>query len=51
MDLMISDLDIMDGTSVFDIKSYFQEFESDVGIKTGWLENQNFKATNCKMDI
>jgi len=48
--LMISDLDILDGPPVLDIKPYFRKFKSDVDIKTGWLENQNYKATNCKMD-
>ena len=36
--LMISDLDILDGTPVLDIKPYFREFESNMNIKTGWLE-------------
>jgi len=40
---MISDLDILDGTPVLDIKPYFQEFKSDVGIKTGWLENRKLQ--------
>jgi len=35
--LMISDLDILDGTPVLDIKPYFKEFDSDEYIKTGWL--------------
>ncbi len=38
--LMISDLDILDGPPVIDIKPYFPEFESDVYIKTGWLEKR-----------
>jgi len=36
--LMISDLDILDGTPVLDIKPYFREFESDEYIKTGWMK-------------
>jgi tRNA (adenine37-N6)-methyltransferase len=36
--LMISDLDILEGTPVLDIKPYFREFESDKSIKTGWLK-------------
>jgi tRNA-Thr(GGU) m(6)t(6)A37 methyltransferase TsaA len=35
--LMISDLDILDGAPVLDIKPYFQEFKSNKNIKTGWL--------------
>lgn len=38
--LMISDLDILDGTPVLDIKPYFREFEPDEYIKTGWLEKR-----------
>jgi tRNA-Thr(GGU) m(6)t(6)A37 methyltransferase TsaA len=36
--LMISDLDILDGTPVLDIKPYFRELEQDEHIKTGWLK-------------
>jgi tRNA (Thr-GGU) A37 N-methylase len=32
---MISDLDILDGTPVLDIKPYFREFKLDVVIKIG----------------
>ena len=35
--LMISDLDILDGTPVLDIKPYFREFDSNKEIKTGWI--------------
>ena len=35
--LMISDLDILDGTPVLDIKPYFREFDSNKKIKTGWI--------------
>jgi len=38
--LMISDLDILDGTPVLDIKPYFPEFDSNENIKTGWLGNR-----------
>ena len=41
--LMISDLDILDGTPVLDIKPYFRELESDVYIKTGWLEKRKLQ--------
>jgi tRNA (adenine37-N6)-methyltransferase len=40
--LMISDLDILDGTPVLDIKPYFREFKSDADIKTGWLNKEKF---------
>ena len=39
--LMISDLDILDGTPVLDIKPYFREFKADEFIKTGWIKNRN----------
>ncbi len=35
--LIISDLDILDGTPVLDIKPYFREFDSNKTIKTGWI--------------
>ena len=41
--LMISNLDILDGTPVLDIKPYFREFESDVYIKTGWLAKRRLQ--------
>jgi tRNA (Thr-GGU) A37 N-methylase len=40
---MISDLDILDGTPVLDIKPYFREFESDAYIKTGWIEKRKLQ--------
>jgi len=40
---MISNLDILDGTPVLDIKPYFRELESDVYIKTGWLEKRKLQ--------
>ena len=41
--LTISDVDILDGTPVLDIKPYFREFASDMYIKTGWLEKLKLK--------
>ncbi|MCK5099991.1 MAG: tRNA (N6-threonylcarbamoyladenosine(37)-N6)-methyltransferase TrmO [Desulfobacteraceae bacterium] len=35
--IMVSDLDILDGTPVLDIKPYFREFDSSKEIKTGWI--------------
>ena len=35
--LLISELDILDGTLVLDIKPYFREFDSEKEIKTGWI--------------
>ena len=40
--LMISNLDILNGTPVLDIKPYFREFKSDVCIQTGWLKKEKF---------
>ncbi len=36
--LMISELDILDGTPVLDIKPYFRDVAVDVEIKSGWTE-------------
>ncbi len=36
--LMVSDLDILDGTPVLDIKPYFRETQHVESIKTGWME-------------
>jgi tRNA-Thr(GGU) m(6)t(6)A37 methyltransferase TsaA len=41
--LMISDLDILDGTPVLDIKPYFRENQFVESIKTGWMEKSNKK--------
>ena len=35
--LIISDLDILDGTPVIDIKPYVREFEHLSEIRTGWV--------------
>ena len=35
--IMVSDLDILDGTPILDIKPYFREFDSSKEIKTGWI--------------
>jgi len=39
--LMISDLDILDGTPVLDIKPYFRAFKPDELIETGWFEEKD----------
>ncbi len=36
--LIISNLDILDGTPVLDIKPYFREFDLDENIRMGWIE-------------
>ena len=38
--LMISDLDILDGTPVLDIKPYFRETQYEKDIKTGWMNKE-----------
>lgn len=38
--LLISELDILDGTLVLDIKPYFREFDSEKEIKTGWIKRE-----------
>ncbi len=39
--LLISDLDILDGTPLLDIKPYFQVFEADEEILTGWFDSKD----------
>ena len=39
--LIITDLDILDGTPVLDIKPYFREFDSGKQIRTGWLKKRD----------
>jgi len=42
--LIISDLDILDGTPVLDIKPYFRELNSSEKVTTGWMEKCRFAA-------
>jgi tRNA-Thr(GGU) m(6)t(6)A37 methyltransferase TsaA len=48
--LKISDLDIVDGTPLLDIKPYIPEFDSRQDIKIGWLEKRIHKLPNTRND-
>ena len=37
-DLLVEDLDVLDGTPLFDIKPYVERFDLRVGTRGGWTE-------------
>jgi len=37
--LHVENVDIVDGTPLLDIKPYVPEFDTQVGVQTGWLEH------------
>jgi len=48
--LEIEDVDIVDGTPLLDIKPYVPEFDSQVEVKTGWLEGLRNRVTKWNAD-
>ena len=48
--LHIQNVDILDGTPLLDIKPYVPEFDPQVKVKTGWLENARERAACRKSD-
>ena len=40
--LTISDLDILDGTPVLDIKPYYRESQFTESLRTGWMDESTF---------
>lgn len=48
--LHIQNVDILDGTPLLDIKPYVPEFDSQLRVKTGWLEKTREKASSHKSD-
>jgi tRNA-Thr(GGU) m(6)t(6)A37 methyltransferase TsaA len=48
--LYIQNLDILDGTPLLDIKPYVPEFDSQTGVRTGWLELVGNIVTRKKSD-
>jgi len=48
--LYISNVDIVDGTPLLDIKPYVPEFDLREDIKIGWLTNRSNLATEKKSD-
>jgi len=48
--LYISNLDILDGTPLLDIKPYVPDFESKENIRIGWLSGKSKQVNNKKSD-
>ena len=48
--LQIQNVDILDGTPLLDIKPYVPEFDSQVKVRTGWLENAKATVKQRKSD-
>ncbi len=48
--LYISDLDMLDGTPVLDIKPYVPQFDKRENVKIGWLENNIYKLRKARDD-
>jgi tRNA-Thr(GGU) m(6)t(6)A37 methyltransferase TsaA len=48
--LHIQNVDILDGTPLLDIKPYVPEFDAQVEVRTGWLENVRKTVSSRKSD-
>jgi tRNA-Thr(GGU) m(6)t(6)A37 methyltransferase TsaA len=48
--LHISNVDILDGTPLLDIKPYVPNFDGAENIRTGWLEDKSMNATEKESD-
>ena len=48
--LYIQNVDILDGTPLLDIKPYVPEFDAQVEVRTGWLEEARKTVSNWKSD-
>jgi len=48
--LHIQNVDILDGTPLLDIKPYVPEFDAQVEVRTGWLENVRKIVSGRKSD-
>jgi len=48
--LHLSDVDILDGTPVLDIKPYVPEFDAPVKVRVGWLEAQRGRVKTARSD-
>ena len=48
--LYIQNVDILDGTPLWDIKPYVPEFDAQVKVRTGWLETAKKTVSNRKSD-
>jgi len=43
-------VDILDGTTLLDIKPYVPEFDTQVEVRTGWLEKARKSVSSRKSD-
>jgi len=48
--LHVQNVDILDGTPLFDIKPYVPEFDRQVDVQTGWLDRVGKTVTEKKAD-
>ena len=48
--LYISNLDILDGTPLLDIKPYVPHFDCEENIRVGWLEGKSHKGEDTRAD-
>ena len=48
--LHVRNVDILDGTPLFDIKPYVQEFDGPTGARSGWLEGLKKTVTEKRAD-
>ena len=48
--LHFSDLDVLDGTPLLDIKPYIPEFDTPEDVNTGWLENAKGDVRSMRSD-
>ena len=48
--LHIRNVDILDGTPLLDIKPYVPEFDTQVNVRTGWLEKARKSVASRKSD-
>ncbi len=48
--LHIQNVDILDGTPLLDIKPYVPEFDAQVKVRIGWLENARKNVSSQKSD-
>ena len=48
--LHIQNVDILDGTPLLDIKPYVPEFDSQMDVRTGWLEKARKTVSNRESD-
>ncbi len=48
--LYVSNVDIVDGTPLLDIKPYVPDFDQAEGIRIGWLSNKAIRAVGKQSD-